>query len=406
MILTCPGCSARYRVKDGLIPEAGKKVKCKKCGVVFRAFPDGRCEPLTASTQAAPTTPPVSNQPAATATVRVDAEKIQAMVMRQHSAGRDERTPLPDVPQNVVVKHQPLEPPVEQKPAEPRRSFTDFSEGISQSEDAAQDAQDEDIFRKNPFAEEEDDEGFDVGQSPEPQPFEAAEPQPSQDLPRDEEDLPRDEEQEQNEFQFDVPPDEEADDSALKSELDEFRFELPDEPAQDEMADQAEWDMPSEEPTEASSEEAEHDPLATAAMPVAQPESEPTAPDLASDTGFPDIETGDFAGAQSDDPLQRELVSPDVEPPETADAAGPALFQAKIDGTLYPKLTHDVIERWIREGRLLESDQLAEEGSARFKRADQFGEFANLFERYFGKKKTVEPHTKKKKGFFSRMFKK
>ena len=40
MIITCPNCAARYKVKDGLITAKGKKVKCRKCASVFVAYPD------------------------------------------------------------------------------------------------------------------------------------------------------------------------------------------------------------------------------------------------------------------------------------------------------------------------------------------------------------------------------
>jgi len=37
MIVTCPGCSAKYRVKDQAVPQAGAKMKCPKCGKFFAA---------------------------------------------------------------------------------------------------------------------------------------------------------------------------------------------------------------------------------------------------------------------------------------------------------------------------------------------------------------------------------
>jgi len=35
MEVTCPNCSKKYRVDESLIPEKGRKVKCRKCGNVF-----------------------------------------------------------------------------------------------------------------------------------------------------------------------------------------------------------------------------------------------------------------------------------------------------------------------------------------------------------------------------------
>lgn len=35
MEISCPECSKKYKVDDSLIPDKGRKVKCKKCGSVF-----------------------------------------------------------------------------------------------------------------------------------------------------------------------------------------------------------------------------------------------------------------------------------------------------------------------------------------------------------------------------------
>ncbi len=35
MEISCPNCSKKYRVDESLIPEKGRKVKCRKCGHVF-----------------------------------------------------------------------------------------------------------------------------------------------------------------------------------------------------------------------------------------------------------------------------------------------------------------------------------------------------------------------------------
>ncbi len=232
MILTCPGCSARYRVKEELIPPAGKKVKCKKCAVIFRAFPDGRCERLKSDAPSPPVVLPP--QPVATATVRVDAEKIQALVMQQRSAGQDERKPLPEMPENVVVEQKPVQTPVAEpdvipppepspEPApEPRESFTDFREGIPGG--GVGDVSEPPPAQKDFFGEAEMqfgevDSGMDDAQEEIASP-----PAPEKPESFDLGETP------QTDFQFDAPPDDDSQESALKSELDEFRFELPDEP--------------------------------------------------------------------------------------------------------------------------------------------------------------------------------
>jgi len=35
MEISCPECSKKYKIDEGLIPDKGRKVKCKKCGSVF-----------------------------------------------------------------------------------------------------------------------------------------------------------------------------------------------------------------------------------------------------------------------------------------------------------------------------------------------------------------------------------
>lgn len=40
MILTCPSCGTQYAVKDGAIPEGGRKVRCAACGESWHQEPD------------------------------------------------------------------------------------------------------------------------------------------------------------------------------------------------------------------------------------------------------------------------------------------------------------------------------------------------------------------------------
>ena len=41
MILTCPSCGTQYAVKDGAIPEGGRKVRCASCGHSWHQDPEG-----------------------------------------------------------------------------------------------------------------------------------------------------------------------------------------------------------------------------------------------------------------------------------------------------------------------------------------------------------------------------
>lgn len=48
MILTCPSCDSKFRVKDDAIGESGRKVKCRKCAHVWHAMPEGTDAPVAA----------------------------------------------------------------------------------------------------------------------------------------------------------------------------------------------------------------------------------------------------------------------------------------------------------------------------------------------------------------------
>ena len=39
MIVTCPGCGSKYRVRDEAVPPGGAELKCPSCGAVFVAHP-------------------------------------------------------------------------------------------------------------------------------------------------------------------------------------------------------------------------------------------------------------------------------------------------------------------------------------------------------------------------------
>lgn len=67
MILTCPACGTQYAVKDGAIPEGGRKVRCASCGHSWHQMPEGASgqEDVTAPV---PEPAPPPDDPAAPAT--------------------------------------------------------------------------------------------------------------------------------------------------------------------------------------------------------------------------------------------------------------------------------------------------------------------------------------------------
>lgn len=119
MIIACPSCNARYKVKDELIKEKGKKVKCKKCSAIFKAFRDQESVLLKAApgqedalktqqvdtataaagikvsvgaqAQAAPSQPTTDEPVTSQATVRVDRSKLQDYLKQ----AQDDQPPPP-----------------------------------------------------------------------------------------------------------------------------------------------------------------------------------------------------------------------------------------------------------------------------------------------------------------------
>jgi predicted Zn finger-like uncharacterized protein len=67
MILTCPSCGTQYAVKDGAIPEGGRKVRCAACGNSWHQMPEDAAE---AESEAVPVPEPAPEpgDPAAPAT--------------------------------------------------------------------------------------------------------------------------------------------------------------------------------------------------------------------------------------------------------------------------------------------------------------------------------------------------
>ena len=51
MILTCPSCGTQYAVKDGAIPEGGRKVRCAACGHSWHQDPDASEAPESQPTE-------------------------------------------------------------------------------------------------------------------------------------------------------------------------------------------------------------------------------------------------------------------------------------------------------------------------------------------------------------------
>lgn len=63
MIISCPSCQAQFKVDATRLATDGTKVRCSKCGHVWRTMPDG--QPVSTIEQLAPTAPQASESAAA-----------------------------------------------------------------------------------------------------------------------------------------------------------------------------------------------------------------------------------------------------------------------------------------------------------------------------------------------------
>ena len=112
MILTCPACGTQYAVKDGAIPEGGRKVRCASCGHSWHQAAEASAEAEAEDTQAAVEEP-------------VEAEDFGSAPEGAEERAYDEaepmsaETPLAEPPESVPV------PPPDEIPL----PTEDFDEG-------------------------------------------------------------------------------------------------------------------------------------------------------------------------------------------------------------------------------------------------------------------------------------
>ena len=115
MEISCPECSKKYRVDDSLIPEKGRKVKCRKCGYVFLVQ---REKPVQA-----PETDfkldldfEVPAEAAGSGTVRISQEQIDASIRKGAEADHKEKAEArsrelelePKAPQKGFLPDEPV----------------------------------------------------------------------------------------------------------------------------------------------------------------------------------------------------------------------------------------------------------------------------------------------------------
>jgi len=457
MIISCPSCGARYKVRDDLIPETGKRVKCKKCTSLFRAFPGKKAilekpkqaPPKQSSAQATvmvdqsklssylhqqneekkPTLPPDNTdqkdkKPGSHATVQIDRTKINAFLQNKvDRAGGDyepnttlevsreeldnflHKSPPDQTGAPASGQDQPAAPAAEeQAPASKINSdkFQDLQRALGATpKDSEMDKAT--VEMPSPAVLAKSSKPSDLYQTP------SAPPKISTETPPSAEGAPAN-----KELDLTVPSNLEA------SKPSEPNFA-------DSSSEDGFWTSPSKAPEFPSDEE-----LGL----TADPESElGGSDDMPSSVSFDDPvqdEEDDFLSGSSDQSEEDEdfLAGIESEPdedlsppapsfeesetlePVAADATeNPAsndsspLYTVKVEDTEYPNKSLDALDRWIHEGRLLETDLVALVGSSDFKKAYDIPEIRAVFDRYFGQSSNAESHSEQpKKGFFGKIF--
>lgn len=119
MILTCPNCSTKFRVKDDAIGPTGRKVKCRNCENVWHAMPDGMDAPAapaapsrTSSTQPA-AAPRPAPKPVAPPEPEVPVDRMEEDFAPPPAAAAPLRSPAPNGMSANDMKSPPegMDPP-------------------------------------------------------------------------------------------------------------------------------------------------------------------------------------------------------------------------------------------------------------------------------------------------------
>ena len=398
MIITCPQCSARYKVKDGLIEEKGKKVKCKKCNAVFIAYPHkdsvlqrmhedesdtADSTPSTANGEmgsgglgAQPSASAGSDEERSQATVKVDRTKLDNYL--RQSAGGQRRTT--NDPKQATVKMDQVK---FQQFLDQNRDIISKESGGSSQATVQVDRSKIDAFLKQSGAQRQD------GSI---EPATTVKVDPSQ----------------MNQFlvRGAQPPTPAPPARDPFQETGDSDPPMPDEPSFDDIGDKD--DSLPEPPDFSGMDEDLSDfgfsSFANTDELTKQDDQQWREPQ--SELDF----SGDDSGF-SETPDESDFG--DEHPPVFSEDDGPSTgtgsldgmerrYVARVDGELYTDLTKEGIERWIREGRLLENDELAIEGTDQYRRADEHPEIVPFFIRYYGMQaEESESGEAPKKGMFS-----
>ncbi len=404
MIITCPHCKARYKVKDGLIQTKGKKVKCKNCSAVFIAYPDKDSvldrapspadspvkKAATAAAGASVTRASASAASAgpgaeqgegeennSQATVKVDRSKLDQYLKRNAGHGGEEGELGAST---VKVERDQFQKFLDQNQKEGAASPATVQVDRSQI----------DAFLKGAGGEGPAPPGDGATIKVDRSQLDAALGKGS--APTEPQSTPS--------MEATPPPEPELPQATAPADADG----LPDIPDFSDFDDGGAADRAASQPSEAAhlKKPSDHPPAfadpsespASAEAPVAEWDAVGTAPV----EGSPETETPPEAGPNP----EKVMFSEEGGEPETPSAAEKS-YTARVDGVDYPGQNLATLRRWIEEGRLFEEDLVALEGADDFKRADEFPEIVPIFIEYYGSQGDAEPeaeHTQKKRGLF------
>jgi predicted Zn finger-like uncharacterized protein len=352
LVITCPHCSAKYKVRPESIGDRGKNIRCKKCQQAMRINPDGSISKLKLKS------PPNLNQPTeseheghAAQTVQISADQLQkALGKRMDPDEFSLDIPRPQAPSKS--------PSIPQRPTEPQHpQLTDFNpfEGSADSDEFPVFTPDQKkSLNQDPSA---------TQQMTLPNPTSLAPPEDAEiDLPLSAKQQPEDLD-------------------ASFSNSGEFGFQFLDEPS-----------LPSPPPHKESS-------------PAPQPSQGKDLPfslDFQGSDEPLDVRTQAMPTLQSAEEFPG--LDRTVEVPETDQDEAPRFFDAFIEGQNYPGVPLETIHRWIIEGRLLEKDQVSLAGKEAFQDAVLIPQLREQFESAFPERHIKKKEKPAKTGFFSRWF--
>ena len=391
MVITCPQCSARYKVKDGLIGEKGKKVKCKKCEAVFIAYPDNRSVLREARAPIAPEPshgpqPPMKEPPQAT--VKVDRSKLADYLKKSQQQRQAEETPVAKIPQaaasevqaTIQVDRSQIDAFLRKnQDAGPREEAVPSDVTVQVDREAI------DAFLKqgsadSPSAQSADPQsGQVIEEAPTVRVSETAAVGPNFAHTDPEVDVSPD----------DLPPDLNFDEFDNASSPSFENRPTASDPFGDDLSFPSDSELGIEKNEEAFSGS---DPVSEFEASLAETSADAMSASDDNDLSdsFPSFEA-DIAPESDHSDIDRPL------PPSEK------IYSARVDGKIYPDLNLHAIGRWIEEGRLLESDQV-EGGDGKYHGADSFPEIQPYFIRFYEMNQDTQTGAPPKKGFFGRIF--